>query len=652
MKKIVSLLLTAAMCCTLLAGCQSQPVSSPSPSATPTVSATPDATPTAAPQSYQAGTYTATAYGNISDITVEVTFSESAITDVKVTEQNETPALFGTVEETIPAAIVEHQSLAVDAVTGATNSSRAIVDAVADCVKQAGGDPEALKITIGKTAGADEEYTVDIAVIGLGASGFIAATNAADLGASVLALEKGSSVASANGIKVSGPFAVNTPVLEEINSTLTVDEVFNHVMEYSHWTPNAALMRKCLETSREAVTRLMDMGYNFQEANFRFETPFVGEKGGFHLIKNSLDERVALWEAEIEKTGVQVLYNTSGEELIMQDGKAVGVIGHKADGTKVTVNAEAVVIATGGYLGNEEMLAQYLGTSHVNVAAGGNSLCTGDGIQMAVAAGAGLDKTFGVCAAEYGGTNSLASRPAKQDKYDQNTAFKFGTYGCLLVDAQGRRFVNEGLQCDYPMSYGFEPLLRNSPYYAVVDAAYVEAMATQGLYEYTTARGANAENWFIGNYYKERILTNLYADIDEAIAEGWCYKADTIEELAEFFGLEYLPQTVAEYNQFCADGVDPEFGANPWYLSPVAEGPFYVTQNEVSGWSTFGGIRIDEDCRAMTSENEIIPGLYVIGTDAGSLFYTPYYDVPGFCYGLCVDSGMIASKHAVSYVKK
>lgn len=112
----------------------------------------------------------------------------------------------------------------------------------------------------------------------------------------------------------------------------------------------------------------------------------------------------------------------------------------------------------------------------MNVAARGKSLCTGDGLAIAQKAGAILDRTFGYCGCEYGGTNPKASRPATQDKYDQNLAFKFGIYGNLLVDNQGKLLINEGLLCDYPMSYGEEPTLRHSPYDAIVDQEYVDKM--------------------------------------------------------------------------------------------------------------------------------------------------------------------------------
>lgn len=619
-----------------------------------TAAATEAATTAAAAASYTPGTYTAKAYGNISYITVETTFSETEITGIKVLEHNETPVLFSQVEEQFIPALVENQAGGVDVVAGASNSSRAIREAVADCIAQAGGDAEGwLAKKVEKVASADESYEADLVIVGVGAAGFMAANVAAKKGLKVIAVEKGGSVAAVNGIKVSGPFAVETEVLKnkEGGSTLVVDDAFYHVMEYTHWTPNPLLMRRCLEESKNAVAELQEIGYEFQEVNFRFETPFIGEKGGFHLILNPVEDRVKLWEQALEKNGVEVFYNTSATSLL-KDGETVnGITAEKADGTKMTIKAGAVILSSGGYLGNRDMQERFLGTRHLNAASGGDSLCTGDAINMATAAGAGLDKVFGYCPCEYGGTNQKASRPAKQDKYDQNTAFKFGLYGCLLVDAAGNRFINEGLLCDYPMSYGSEQILRNAPWYAVVDQAYVDAMATQGLYEYTTAKGATAENWFIGNYFKERILTNLYDDIEEGLKEGWLYKADTIEELGKFFGLTNLAATVEQYNGYCAQGKDDQFGTNPWYLSPVAQGPFYVVQNEPSAWSTFGGVRIDENCRAMNCENQVIPGLYVCGTDAGSLYYSPYYDIPGYCYGLCIDSGLIAATEAAEYVK-
>ena len=527
----------------------------------------------------------------------------------------------------------------------------AVAGALAAAGVSAAGAAESSTADAKKSSAPSQTLECDVCVVGCGAAGFMASITAAKRGAKVITVEKGADVTAPNGVYVSGPFAVDTDVLHnrEGGTTLTVDDVFYHIMDYTHWTPNPSLDRKCLEASKDAVAMLEEIGYEFKEANFRFETPFIDEKGGFHLITTALEDRFGLWQNALDNAGVDVHWSCAMTDLV-KDGDAVcGILATAEDGSVLEVKAGAVILATGGYLGNRDLQERFLKTRKLNVAKGGESLCTGDGILAAEAAGAALEKTFGYCPCEYGGTNSKASRPAKQDKYDQNYAFKFGYYGNLLVDAEGKRFINEGLLCDYPMSYGSEQTLKNSPWYAVVDQAYVDAMTNDGLYNYMTARGATHENWFIGNYFKDRILDKLPEDIEEGIAEGWCWKADTLEELAEIVGLPHLVETVEKYNEYCDAGEDPQFGANPWYLSPVKTGPFYITENEPSAWSTFGGIRIDDQCRACDIDNHPIDGLYAAGTDAGSLYYSPYYDVPGFCYGLCIDSGYISANEACDF---
>ena len=598
-------------------------------------------------QSYTPGKYSSEVYGYLSYVTVETEFSNNKITNITVLGQDETSTIFKLVENQVPQSIIEHQSLAVDTVSGATMSSMAVINAVAENVKKAGGDPLALrKVLIEKTPGEDIELMADVVVVGVGGSGFMAAHNAAQAGAKVIAVEKGASIATTNGVKVSGPFAVDSPVLRAKNSKLTVDKAFYHMMEYSHWGVNAPLIRHCLEESGEAVTQLMDIGYTFREADFRFETPFRGDYGGFHLILTPKDERPGLWEDALASDSVDVLYNTTAKDITTEGGKVTGLQAVKKDGTKVSIKADAVILCTGGYIGNKAMLSEYMSGAEINPA--GGSLSTGDGINMGKALGAVLDKNFGICLNEYGGTNSKATRSAKQAYYDSNSAFKMGVYGGLFVDGQGNRFMDEGKMCDFPMSYGSEPIVRNSPYYAVVDQNYVEAMETVGLYEYTRAKGAT-DDWFIGNYFKGRLLPNLSKDLEEGIEEGWAYKADSIEELADFFGLNDLKATIDEYNGFCQDGNDPDFGKKAMYLSAVTEPPFYIIQNQPSGWSTIGGLRVDSNLRVLDDDNHVIPGVYAAGADAGSLFCTPYYDIPGMFYGLSISSGRIAGMDAAAF---
>ena len=184
LKKGISLLLGSALLIGMMAGCTNETAPSESPSTAPA-------------GAYTAGTYTGTADGNNGPVTVEVTVSDTAITSVVVTEQAETESIATPALERIPQAIVDNQSLSIDAVTGATNTSNAILTAVAAAITEAGGDVEALKqVPVqgeeGETAG---DMTADVVVIGAGGAGLCAAIEAKDQGAgTVILLEKMASI--------------------------------------------------------------------------------------------------------------------------------------------------------------------------------------------------------------------------------------------------------------------------------------------------------------------------------------------------------------------------------------------------------------------------------------------------------------------------
>ena len=175
--------------------------------------------PAAFAATFNAGTYTASANGMNGAVTVEVTFSDSAITDVKVTEQAETPAIASGALEQIPADIVAHQTLAVDTVTGATITSKAILAAVEDCVKQAGADPDTLRTPVEKNTAdvGDRTAHVEVLVIGGGGTGLAAAMSAMDNGAKdVMVVEKLSRFGGSTSVSGAVVAAENTYYTQSI----------------------------------------------------------------------------------------------------------------------------------------------------------------------------------------------------------------------------------------------------------------------------------------------------------------------------------------------------------------------------------------------------------------------------------------------------
>ena len=216
------------------------------------------------------------------------------------------------------------------------------------------------------------------------------------------------------------------------------------------------------------------------------------------------------------------------------------------------------------------------------------------------------------------------------------------------MDATGSRFIDEGNVAELPLAIGGEALVRAGKAYVVMDSAYYDGCQDQGIY---AVLGEPAE-WTAGEeagYYNPS-PENAEAHLQQAVEEGWGFKADTIEELAEHFGLTNLVETVAAYNGFCEAGEDAEFYKKAHFLTPVAQPPFYAFEYVPSAWGTNGGVKVDSCLRAVDAENNAIPGLYVAGVDTGSMYTQPYYTNPGASVGNAIGSGWAVAEQIAAYL--
>lgn len=599
--------------------------------------------------SFTAGEYTAVSTGKNGDVKVKVVFDENSIVSVEVLESNETEGISNEAIERTIETIVNGQTLNVDTVSGASLTTNAIVTAVEDCVKQANGDVEALK-NVAKEENKEskeETYDTDIVIVGGGASGLTAAISASNLGAKVLVIEKGVSLAVSNGANAGGPIATGTKVQEAEGEDLTTEELYKHMSEFAQSTVNDALLRKTLEVTGETIDMLDDLGLSVY---LRPDSYGVGFRAR-HGIKEKGEDRMKFLADKIESNGGTIMLETTGEEVILNDeGVAVGIKATKSDGTKVTINADAVLLATGGYLGGQDIIENKFGNITINPL--GNTLSTGDGINMTLAAGGVEDKNWGIVANEFSASNSKAGTWS----FTSNQNLRFGIYGGLLVNSEGNRFFNEEVMASEPLS-GAEATLRYGKYYAVMDEAYYNSVCEQGIFKTL----GSPENWIAGarnlsdsapnSIAHVKVLTEAKNQLQEAIDQGWAYKADTIEELAEKFGLENLVSTVEEYNKYCEAKHDSQFGKDPVFLTAINNGPYYVFEYEPSAWCTLGGVKVDDSLRALNKDNQPIQGLYVAGVDAGSLFTAPYYDNEGSAFGLSLGSGTLAGRNMYSYIQ-
>ncbi|MBQ7220392.1 MAG: FAD-dependent oxidoreductase [Synergistaceae bacterium] len=578
-----------------------------------------------------AETYDVVGTGKNGDVHVSVTIEAGKIVSVVVGEHQETPGICEPAIEKVPSAIVANQSISVDGVSGATMTSDAIKEAVGKALALAGLNPEDFKKSVAKAGeGIVKEDSAKVVVVGGGAAGMMAAIKLARNGVDVLVIEKGATIGVANGWNCGGPMASNTSVQKEAGVTITDEMLFNDLTEDAYLTSDSRLLRRVLARTGEAVELQISTGLSM----FLRPDNYGAGYRSRHGYNTSKADRPAFIRDAYLKAGGRLMCETAGESLILTDGDVTGITARKSDGSILNIKADAVLLATGGYLGNSKLIKEHWGDIDVNPL--GNTLSTGDGLAMAKKAGAMEEESsFAMISNEFGGSNKKGGGWQRS-----NGAMTIGIYGGLLVDKNGERFFNEYYMANQPLSVGGEAVLRVGKFYAVIDQAFVDAISTVGLFEYL----GNPEDWYVGTMTaKGVVLKTLPEDLEKAIAQGWAVKADTIEDCAAFFGMSKLAETVKNYNAYCEAGKDEEYFKSPTFLKPVAKGPFYVVEYEPSAWGTLGGVRTDSSLRVLRPDLTPIKGLYAAGVDAGSLYCQPYYQVEGTAVGLAFGSGIYAA---------
>ena len=559
---------------------------------------------------YTPGTYTATAKGKIADITVEVTFTENAIADVKVVAHNETLGLgYGVSTAPIdmfPGQIVENQTLAVDAVTNATVTGNAILAAVADAVNQAGGDAEMLKVAAAKAAGEEIVYDVEVVVVGAGAAGLSAALAAQEMNANVLVLEKGG-ITGGSTVRSGGKIlAAGTPWQEKQGYTDTPEMMYEYLMSFDRDDiMNEELVLTFSKGSAENLQWLEDRGVQVQDVEYIHSslTPWRvhNTKGGGGQTSGHGGQITAPLTNRYEGNGGKIVYNCRATELITNEaGAVVGVKAVMTDGTPVTVNAKSVILATGGYAKNEEMLDKYEDFLPNNLYGTVPNTCVGDGLVMATAIGA---KNF--------------DAPGLQLVYVSYDCYcGINEESGLIVSEDGLRVVNE------------------YTYQSHVATALADAKSTCGYYIVAKKGGYAVEP---------------YPMIQWGVTMEHVPHAATIGELAEKIGVDKaaLEATVARYNELCAKGVDEDFGKPAQYMIPVEGDEYYAFRMTPGTSVTFGGLEIDVNARVLDTNNQPIPGLYAAGEVAFTGLFDAEYPCCGMAIGSAVYYGRVAAESAV-----
>jgi fumarate reductase flavoprotein subunit len=513
----------------------------------------------------------------------------------------------------------------------------------------ANNNPAAAVATEAPLAKADQTLETDVVVVGIGTSGIMAAANAGANGAKVIAIETLPALGSGNSVNTAGAFGVESSEEKKQAKYVTQEEAFKYLIEGTLYQCNSKVIRSLLANSGPAIDFVTNAGMPFM---YEFEmepdaTSMLARTG--HLFKVSGKDRADIYQKMLDTNKVTCMYSTTAQKLIKDGDKVVGVQCKSSDDKIIDIKAKSVVIATGGFMASDEMQAKYF--AGAKLLAMGSKTNKGDGITMAQAAGAQIGKNFSTSLNECGAGNSKASKraatvPSENGKY--NSAFYLPLFGGLLVDKHGERFFDEGRMCEATMYTG-EPVIRSDRYFSIVDKAYLDRLSTTVIDKFLSPSAVANMAPMLRMAFKGVTLTNISDSMDEAIKEGWAFKVDKIEDIAKCFNMEFLSSTIDSYNQFCKDGKDTQFFKKADYLTAISQGPFYIVEFQPCGWVSFGGIKTDGYCRALTASNDVIPGLIMAGTD-GDFWSTPYYQ-GGSAQGFCLASGFLAGATAAKDAK-
>lgn len=575
--------------------------------------------------SYTAGTYTATAQGMNGEVTVSVTFDNSSIKKITIDKHQETVGISDAAIKQIPEQIIKMQSLAVDTVSGASVTSKAILSAVSSAVEQAGGDVDTLKMSkMQAKAGKTVQKTADVIVVGGGGAGLSAAIAACQNNAKVILIEK-TALLGGNTIRAGGPYNAVDPerqanvqpaseaAMKSLERLLKVspkndlhkkyqDQLQKELDAYKAQKPNHlfdCLALHILQTydggdyagKIEFIEKMCSESLNaaeWLESNgLVWRDTIVTVPGGLwpraHVPQNAAGSDYINTNKKLaEKMGVEIILNCKGESLIKKDGRITGVKAVQSNGTQVILNAKkAVVLASGGFAASKEMRKKYNSLLNENLGTTNNPANTGDGITMAEKVNANLiGMEYIQCLPlgnpETGGLNGWIGGIGVEYYYQVNKS------GKRFMAEDGRRDVMTKALLEQPGSFS----------YVIADS-------------HVTFKDGK----------------NLWGDdVEKLVADKKIFRADTIEDLAKQIGIDpaVLKQTNDAFNKAVEAGKDNEFGRS-LFGQKMDKAPFYASPRMPTVHHTMGGIEINLDTQVLDKNGNVIPGLYAAGEVTGGI---------------------------------
>ena len=594
------------------------------------------------------GDFTGTAQGLGGDVTVTLTLKDGKIVGCTATGDKETEGIGSKVIDSFPAIVAESGSIAVDAISGATVTSDAFVAAAEAALTEAGLNPEDYKTAIATAAGEDRTVDADVVVVGAGGAGMTAAISAAADGLKVVVVESQAMVGG-NSVRATGGMnAAKTPLQDKntfgesagVEKTLaaaegyadnetitalaaTVSEQWEaykanpegyfdsvELMELDTMIGgkginNPELVKTLCSNTADSIVWLDSVGASLTSVGAfggasvkRIHRP-VNEEGKTLSVGAYI---VPILEKNLQDAGVEIILNTTVDTILTDaNGAACGVSGVANDGSKLTVNADAVILTTGGFGANLDMVVSYkpeLAGFMTTNAAG----IQGQGIKMAEALGAATVDM-----------NQIQIHPTVEANTASLITEGLRGDGAILVNAEGKRFFDE---------------------VSTRDKVSAAEIAQPGSYSYLIVDQAMAD------------ASNV---IQGYIKKGFTMQGETYEELAKALGMDEaaFAETMNTWNGYVEAKNDPEFGRTS-FANPLNTAPYYAIKVTAGVHHTMGGLKINPAAEVLTEDGSAIAGLFAAGEVTGGVHGANR--LGGNAVADFVVFGRIAAQSAADYV--
>lgn len=567
------------------------------------------------------GDFTGTAKGFGGDVSVTLTLTDGAITGCTAEGKEETQGVGSEAIAKMPGAIAESGSIAVDGVSGATITSTAIKEAAAAALTAAGLNPDDYKTAVENNATAeDSTVDADVVVVGAGGAGMTAAITAAAEGKTVVILESQSMVGG-NSVRATGGMNAGKTVYQDENEfgeSAGVEKTLKTAAE--KYADNETITALAKTVSEQwAAYQANPTGY-FDSVELMELDTMIGGKGINDpelvetLCENSadaidwLDEHgitlhnvssfggasvkrihrpvnaegktvsvgsymIPLLQENCEKAGVKMMLDTTATEILTDaNGAAVGVKATGASGETVTVNAKAVVLASGGFGANLDMVVKYKPELKGFMTTNAPGI-QGQGIEMAQAIGAAtvdMDQ-IQIHPTVEANTAALITEGLRGD-------------GAILINEEGQRFIDEVGTRD------------------VVSAAEI---AQTGSY-----------SWLV----VDQAMVDASSVIQGYIKKGYTVTGATYEELGKAMGVDAaaFAETMEKWNGYVEAKNDPDFGRTS-FANPLNTAPYYAVKVTAGVHHTMGGLKINANTEVLNEKGEVIPGLFAAGEVTGGV---------------------------------